>query len=132
MSALRMTPDLDSGPVYLKRPLSLEGRAQEIYERAAEIVFGMIGDIVREEPAPEPQSGHAVYFQRRTPAESVLPATATLAHAFDHMRMLDADGYPHAFLDYGDFRLEFSHAKMAREEEVTAHVSIRKRQRSPE
>ena len=30
LTALRMTDELDAGPVYMKRPLSLEGRGQEI------------------------------------------------------------------------------------------------------
>src|SRR5438876_4995655 len=29
--------EIDAGPVYLKRPLSLAGSAQEIFERAAEL-----------------------------------------------------------------------------------------------
>ena len=31
LSALRMTQEMDAGPVYLKRPLSLEGGGEEIY-----------------------------------------------------------------------------------------------------
>lgn len=127
VSALRMSSELDSGPVYLKYPLNLDGRAQEIFERAAEIVFAMIGDIVRDEPAPEQQCGDAVYFQRRTPAESLLSAAATVAGAYDHIRMLDAEGYPHAFIDYGELRLEFSHAELVGNGDLTARVSIRKR-----
>ena len=127
VSALRMTAEMDAGPVYMKRPISLEGRAQEIYERAAEVVFAMIGEMVRNQPAALPQEGKPVFFKRRTPVESELPANASLAELYDHVRMLDAEDYPHAFLEHGDFRLEFSHAELAGEDEMTARVAIRRR-----
>lgn len=34
LTALKMAEAFDAGPVYLKKPLSLEGRAEEIYLRA--------------------------------------------------------------------------------------------------
>lgn len=128
LSALRMTAELDAGPVYLKRPLSLAGRAQEIYQRTAELCYAMITEIVTREPLPQPQTGEVVRFARRTPAESVLPAQATLAQLHDHIRMLDADTYPPAFLDYGDYRLEFHHARAA-DDCIEAQVTIRRRVR---
>jgi Methionyl-tRNA formyltransferase len=38
ISALKMIEDLDSGPIYLKTNLSLEGLAEEIYIRSAKLV----------------------------------------------------------------------------------------------
>lgn len=124
VSALRMESGLDTGPIYMKRPMSLDGRAQDIYERAADIAFGMIGDIVREQPAPVPQSGEVTVFERRTPAESELPAGASIQQFYNHVRMLDADGYPRAFVDYGDLRMEFSDARQTSAGEITARVSV--------
>ena len=111
LSALRMVPDLDAGPVYLKRPLDLSGSARDIYERMAALAFEMIAEIVADEPEPVAQSGPVVVFKRRQPAESVLPPIGTLDDLYDHIRMLDADTYPRAFLNYGDLRLEFSDAE---------------------
>ncbi len=42
VSALRMVAELDAGPVYLKRPFRLEGRAQDIYARLADLVYGFV------------------------------------------------------------------------------------------
>ena len=56
VSAFRMTEDIDEGPVYLKRPLSLEGTAEEIYLRLAGVVADMIEIIVESEPVPRPHS----------------------------------------------------------------------------
>lgn len=109
MSALRMVQELDAGPVYAKAPLSLHGTAGEIYQRAAALAFRMIGDLVAQEPTPQPQTGEPVQFKRRHPAQSEITADiASLDTLYDHIRMLDAENYPHAFMDYGAFRLAFT------------------------
>ena len=123
LTALRMTPAMDAGPVYLKRPLDLAGSAQDIYERASELAFAMIGEIVASEPQPQPQSGEPVMFERRRPQDSVLPASDNLDLVYDFIRMLDAETYPHAFLDHGPLRIEFTRACRA-DGRVEAKVTI--------
>ncbi len=125
LTALRMERELDAGPVYLKRPLDLSGRAQAIFERAAEMVYDLAEDIVVREPTPVQQSGEPVVFRRRTPQQSALPADAPAEGLYDHIRMLDAEGYPPAFLDFGGWRLEFSEAEMTADQ-VTARVVFRR------
>jgi methionyl-tRNA formyltransferase len=110
ISALRMTSSMDAGPVYMKTGLSLDGSAQEIFERASTIVFDMIAEIALKDISPVPQVGEPVVFKRRRPEESVLPDRGTLESLYDHIRMLDADTYPRAFLIHNRFRLEFSGA----------------------
>jgi len=112
LSGLRMVSELDAGPVYMKRILSLEGAAHEIFGRCAAAIFDMIEEIVVDEPDPTPQSGTPVVFPRRRPEDSRLPRGGSLRSVYDHIRMLDANGYPSAFLDYGDFRLEFRDARL--------------------
>lgn len=126
LTALRMERELDAGPVYLKRPLELSGSAQEIFERAAELVYDLIGEIVACEPLPTPQQGEPVVFKRRRPGESILPIGGSPTALFDHIRMLDAEGYPSAFLDFGEWRLEFSRATMT-DGVVGAHVVFSRR-----
>jgi len=110
ISALRCTKEMDAGPIYLKRPLCLEGAASEIFLRAAGIIEEMIEEIVRKEPTPLTQKGGPVLFQRRTPEESDLARASVrdLNDFFDFIRMLDAEGYPRAFLNVHDHRIEFS------------------------
>lgn len=112
LCAFRVQAGLDTGPVYLRRPLSLEGPAQEIFERASVLVFAMIEEILNERPEPVPQQGEVTLFKRRTPAESRIPDGLSLPALFDFIRMLDADGYPRAFLEYGGLRLTFSRAAL--------------------
>ncbi|MDE2374406.1 MAG: hypothetical protein KGL96_09270, partial [Hyphomicrobiales bacterium] len=126
LSALRMVEELDAGPIYLKRPLSLEGRAEDIFRRAADLVYELIAEIITKEPVPVPQRGEPVIFRRRKPEESRLPQQADAAALYDFIRMLDAPTYPKAFAEWGDFRLEFDHASLVTADAIEARVTLRR------
>lgn len=108
LSAIRMRAGVDAGPVYLKEDLSLEGGAEEIFIRASRQAARMILRILAERPEPQPQSGEPTVFRRRAPVESEIPSLTSLDELFDFLRMLDADGYPRAFIQRDGFRYEFS------------------------
>lgn len=112
LTALRMVREMDAGPVYTKRPLKLEGTAQEIYVKAGALSADIIEWMIENEPVPIDQEGEAVFFKRRKPEQSRLPETGSLLCAYDFIRMLDADGYPHAFIEHGEFILKLSKAKL--------------------
>lgn len=112
LTALRMTEQFDSGPVYMKRDLCLEGNAEEILIRATYLSAEMIKEIILFEPEPVPQSGEVVVFKRREPSESEIPQLSDLQALYDYIRMLDADGYPKAFLSRKGFHYEFRHAAL--------------------
>ncbi len=125
ISAIRMTDILDAGPVYIKRRLKLTGTAQEIYERAARIVFKMIKIIIKYKLKPIPQKGKVVYFKRRNMKQSILPKnTNSLKKIFDYIRMLDAKTYPKAFIKHGNLKIEFKKARVNRNS-IDAHVNIK-------
>jgi len=126
LSALRMVEELDAGPVYLKMPLSLAGSAQQIFERLADLAYDMMEEIARRTPVPVAQTGTPVVFARRKPEQSRLPDDGTPEALYDFVRMLDADGYPRAFIEHGDWRLEFSDAQPAGDD-VVAQVRISRR-----
>ena len=123
LSAIRCVDEIDAGEIYLQRPLRLDGSAREIFGRASEQIAEMIGTILRERPVPRAQVGEIVRFARRTPEQSDISTLAHLDAVYDHIRMLDADGYPHAFLDVGSMRLEFTDA-LRHGSSVEAHVVI--------
>ena len=60
-------------------------------------------------PLAKPQQGKPVVFNRRTPEQSNLASCheGSLSAWFDQIRMLDAESYPHAFLEAHGMRLEF-------------------------
>lgn len=112
LSAIVMTDELDAGDIYLKRPLSLRGPAHEIFRRSASIASAMVKEIITSDPEPKAQTGEPVYFKRRTPEESAIPRSIGAYKLYDFVRMLDADGYPRAFIETGGLRVEFSDAKL--------------------
>lgn len=124
LCALRCVEAIDAGSVYLRRPLSLLGSAQEIYLRATDLIEEMILEILAGVPQPQPQQGEPVVFPRRRPEEGDLAKLDSLEQLHDYIRMLDADGYPHAFVQVGRFRLEFRRATY-QGDRVLADVTIR-------
>jgi len=124
VSALKMTNELDAGPIYLKTPLSLEGLAEEIFIRNSHIVAEMIKKIITENPTPKEQVGEPTIFKRRKPLESRIPEDRdSLESLFDHIRMLDAESYPRAFLERDGFRYEISRPAL-KTDEIIAEVRI--------
>jgi methionyl-tRNA formyltransferase len=124
ISAFRGQAGVDTGPIYCQEDLQLYGSAEEIFLRAAVVVRGMIARIIREQPVPQPQQGEATVFRRRTEEEGDIGRLATLRQIYDHIRMLDAEGYPPAFLRFGPLRLEFTRAALRRGK-IEADVTIR-------
>jgi methionyl-tRNA formyltransferase len=112
LTALRMTSEFDAGPVYLKKDLSLEGGAEEIYLRACTLSADMIKQIVQDEMQPLPQAGEPVNFRRREPEESRIAKLDSLEQLHDFIRMLDAEGYPRAFLSHAGYRFELSRSTL--------------------
>jgi methionyl-tRNA formyltransferase len=127
LTAFRCGPGIDVGPIYAKTPLSLEGSAEEILNRASALMEPMIADIANTRPEPRPQVGEPTPFARRKPEQGDLSVLASLREVHDYIRMLDAVGYPPAFVDSGIFRLEFAQSTLG-DGQVEARVRFTVRQ----
>jgi len=125
VTGLRCVEEMDAGPVYLKRRLSLHGTAEEVFLRAAEVMEAMIVQIIETQPMPQPQEGEAVTFQRLGRDAGDLSQAESLAAAFDRIRMLDAEGYPPAFIEAEGFRLELRRASR-HADHLEADVTIKR------
>jgi methionyl-tRNA formyltransferase len=125
--AVKMVQELDAGPVYSRKHLSLQGSMQEIFEKFAVDVYGMMNYIIAVNPTPIPQEGEPTVYRRRTPAESRIPSLIAPIDAYNHIRALDARGYPNSFIEYSNLRLEFRGAKLVTNDVVEATVRITKR-----
>lgn len=124
ISAIEVGGELDAGGIIMKRDLSLIGAAEEVYLRIQDIVFeDMIPFILTNRPKAVPQSGNATVFKRRNPAMSELKPEMTLEQVFNKIRMLDAEGYPHAFIEFGGLRLTFTRASL-KTDKIIADVEI--------
>jgi len=124
ISALKVEEGIDTGPVYLKKDLNLDGTAEEIFIRASEIIFSeMIPEIINNNIVPKEQTGEVVEFKRRKPGQSEIMPEFNMQKIYDYIRMLDCEGYPKAFIKLGKYTLNFSKAEL-KNGKITANVEI--------
>lgn len=128
LTALRMEEQLDAGPVYKKDGLNLDGTAEQIFARMAELAINQIQFIIENNPKPIAQStNNHENFKRRKPLDSEINKKQSVEQLFDHIRMLDAPGYPKAFLNKYGLNFEFNNASISDTgETIDAHVKITK------
>ena len=108
ISALRVDEGLDTGDIYLKKPLDLFGSAWDIYERAFNIIISeMIPAIAKGNIEPIVQTGKVVTFERLSDNSNLIGKEGSL---YDHIRMLDGPNLQKAYLDFDDERMEFFNA----------------------
>lgn len=126
VSAFRMTGELDAGPVYMQLTLSLRGSLADIFDREMYIVEQIINYMIKNDITPLPQAnGDSAVFRRRKPWQSEVGDQKTIAELYDHIRMLDADTYPRAYLCLGEgIELVFSNAHL-RGNKLTVDVELR-------
>lgn len=127
VTAIRVAEGIDTGDVYHKEALSLDGTALEIFQRSSKVIQRMIEYIISNAPEPVPQTGDPYTFKRRKPQDSDLAPLTELSAVYDYIRMLDCEGYPKAFLETDHFRIEFDNASIDSDESVKAHVRITKK-----
>ena len=127
ISAIKVNAGLDAGEIYMKKDLSLHGSAQSIFERANDVIFKMILEIIKLNPLLKKQTGKVYNFKRRTPDMSNIKDLEKLEEIYNYIRMLDAEGYPKAFLETEFFKFEFDGANLRENGIVSANVKIIKK-----
>lgn len=128
ISALVVDKKIDAGPVYLKKNLSLLGTAEEIFIRTNKVIGVMITEIINKKIKPKPQLGSPTIFKRLTPEMSLITnELKDTLYLFDHIRMLDAEGYPKAYLETEFFKFEFTRATLKSDETIISDVKIIKK-----
>lgn len=127
ISALRVIKELDAGPIYLKKDLSLQGTAEEILIRANSIIELMIIELIDKDLEPIEQQGDVVHFKRRTTKESNIADLKQIKDVYNYIRMLDAKGYPNAFIENEYFKFEFSKARINASGDIQGEIRIIKK-----
>jgi len=112
ISALKVDEGLDTGAIYFKEDFNISiGSAQENFIQLSDIIFKkMIPTFLEKELLPEKQKGNIVTFKRRKPEESNISTIdkKSINKLYDFIRMLDAEGYPKAYLNLEKIKIEFS------------------------
>lgn len=125
ISALKVDKGIDTGDIYLKKDLQLNGTATEIFKRANHIIQKMIISILQNKIKPVSQKGKVTMFKRRKPQQSNIIELETLQKVYDYIRMLDADGYPKAYIENEFLKFEFNEASFTNKNEIIATVKIK-------
>ena len=128
ISAFKISEILDSGPICLQDNLSLKGNAIDILRRMETKSIQMIKKIVKKKILVfKEQKGKPSFFQRRKPSESKINVnkTRTINKLYDFLRMLDAPGYPNAFIKLNKFKFIFNDIKINKNK-IDAKVKITK------
>jgi methionyl-tRNA formyltransferase len=112
--AIKMTNKIDSGPIYLKKNISLNGSLNEIFERISDAVLFMITKIIKNKIIPKHQSGKPLYFKRINEKESLINQFEKLNGVYDKIRMLDSEEYPNAYFKFGNTIIKLQGAKNKR------------------
>jgi len=112
ISAIKVSETVDAGDIYLKEDLDIStGSAKEIFTKASKLTIEkMIPQFLNTTLTPKKQSGKVVTFKRRKPYQSNLASLENISipKLYDFIRMLDADGYPKAFMELDKYKIEFS------------------------
>jgi len=98
------TEDLDSGPIYLRDTMVLNGTEllPEIREKQGEKTLQMVLEFLKKWPELNPveQQGDSVVFRRRTEQDDKLDTNKTIEEHFDQLRIVHNEKYP-AWFEFG-------------------------------
>ena len=113
--ALKMTSELDAGPIYGAKTISLKGKLAIIFSRINKAINKLIIEIITNQLVPLPQEGKPHFFKRLTEKNNEIPKNISLSEIFDRVRMLDHEDYPNAYIIYGNNKFEFYNASLKKE-----------------
>jgi methionyl-tRNA formyltransferase len=105
-----MTEVLDGGPIYDSIEIKLDGNINDIFMRISECIERMIIKICKQNPTPISQSGEVYSFNRLSYSDNKILDSFQLRQIYDRIRMVDGGGYKRSFIDFGQYRIEFSNA----------------------
>jgi methionyl-tRNA formyltransferase len=126
LNAVKMTDILDGGPIYASRSVTLQGSLSDIWFTLAQVAAPLIKEIVLTNPEPIEQSLGNISYKRRKNTQIEFESSKDLAYIYDAIRMVDAEDYSKAYIEIGEFKLEFSRAKLEKNN-IIADVRITKK-----
>ena len=127
VNALQMTSQVDAGPIYCSKDISLQGSLFDVWLTIADTSKVLIDKCVSESLIPKEQEiGIAQVYKRRKINNLPLESARDLLSIYKFIHMLDAEGYPPASFLLGDFILEFERPKL-NSEYILCDLKIRRK-----
>jgi methionyl-tRNA formyltransferase len=109
--ALKMTETLDGGPIYDSIEISLDGTISDIFTRIAVCVEQLIVKICLNNLTPVNQVGKPLYFNRLSYSDNEIKHEYSIKQIYDRIRMVDGECYKRAYINFGDYKIEFTESK---------------------
>ncbi len=113
--AIKVQKILDSGPIYTKKNINLDGSLWQIFEHLNKLINLMMLELIKDLPDPEPQKGTPVVFRRLSKHDNKIKKNNSLDDVYDRIRMVDEASYPNAFLKYGNLLVEFKNVSFSKD-----------------
>tara|TARA_R110002096_G_scaffold150352_3_gene312250 strand:- start:2408 stop:3064 length:657 start_codon:yes stop_codon:yes gene_type:complete len=113
VNIIEMSEPIDSGAVYCSHPITLQGTITDIWMSIAVTAHKLIMKCVSEDLTPKCQQGISYTYNRiKTNKINFNSPHRDLSYIYDQIRMVDSEDYPNPYVEIGDYRIEFSRAKM--------------------
>ena len=129
--AIQMIEEIDAGPEYGRKNISLDGNITEIFNRIQLAVDHLICIILKKKKKALPQKGKITYYKRREKSDSQIMPDENIIKIYNKIRCVDGLDYQKSFIDYGINRLEFSNAKKYKTH-IKSEVTITKKKKYEE
>jgi len=125
VNAIVMDKELDAGDIYYSLPITLQGSLLDIWLSISDIAYELIQKCITDNPRPTPQCGEPSTYKRIKNNKIKVDPHKDLCYIYNQIRMVDAEGYPNAYLNINGFKLEFTRAKIE-ENSIISDVRITK------
>lgn len=129
ISAFKINSKIDSGDICLKENINLSGSAKNIFLKIEKKILRMIKILSSKKKINfYKQKGKGSYHRRRQKEASnlFLNKIKNINDFYNLIRCTDADGYPKAFIDFKNFKIEFFDAKL-KKDKLNAKIKISKK-----
>jgi methionyl-tRNA formyltransferase len=121
--ALRMTKILDGGPIYDSIEVTLDGNITQIFSKIAVCVEKLIIRICQENMEPIAQNGDVRSFSRLNYSDNELSSQYSMEQLYNRIRMVDGLDYPKAYINFGNYKIEFTDAQLD-ENQLSAKIKL--------
>jgi len=123
VNALQMSDEVDAGDIYCSAPMTLQGDLTDIWRTIADLSYDLICKCISGDYTLQKQLGMKQVYKRRKDNEILFDKAEDLIQIYNQIRMLDAEQYPSAQLNFKNYKLEFNRAKF-NGKEIIADVKI--------
>ena len=110
--ALKMTENIDAGPIFLKKKISLKGNLEEIFKSISNAIINMMKKLINKKIIPKKQKGKISYFKRLNKKNSKINSEISIKKIYDKIRMLDSPEYPKAYFKIKNLKIELDASRI--------------------